>query len=862
VSKPVLRMRSQMPKKEVPVTLAQFEDKLSLLWGNRSAISRSFVDNLPLSSRYQYDSQTGEFHCKGKKRFISYVENSSEKNFYALLNPNDPQLNLAQYLSEPALVRYYLLYCWAADFAHKNKLGPEWKKLFVKKLQQEICRQEKRNLDSKLSQHQSEWSAAKNKLYGLLIHNTSQIDSLEQKTHQYHQLAKQAQQKHFYHDGTKQHVFYRHAYAVTRYEYEAMMQKLSEAMQPILYYPESDQQQANLCEYARHCFFLDKDTRELKYINSSGTVLRTPSTRLLAKTVDQIKPTKRGKWSLPYVKQGKGLDHFDVDKTTSTDFGAAFSVDSQMMQIIVPDGLPHDPVIKLAESTLKKTKEYYFSLQRTLSLFGQDHVLAFQHRIAGLIQIKEMLQGKTTRVVRETHTRPNMADYMGRDRNTYVFFNNPSDPYNSEFWHVDRSNDTPVLTQFPMDDIQTYYFYQMFRGAKSAGFSDEVDGTADEKKWYELGKKARLQKELGSDGVMIRLDPESARRIPELLLSDMKIYRHLLEDRTYFETSNELVDLLETTEKTPENTRLIERCRTIHEHLELIAKDRLHAFPESRGVVPPEKRQKIMQMMMDVIRDKNSPEAKHYFRKHHRVYQAEFDPKQLDNYESASFVWDGGEKLCYLDEQKNKVDVEMTDSIRRKLSGITANPDLNAQIISANDVYELMTRPRLFYYYCGIPVGLDLRWFDFTYYIPLKFDRSKGLHTGTAQEMLRDIHEQKLSVNNLLYKLGEMLILMVIPLILASFGIVIPYPVLLGKLGATILGWVFLVWNIEFTFNYIRFTLLMNDLAHPELNQLDKMLQDLNEDLEKMPSLEDGISDPKDLDFDGVTPLIKTSGSR
>ena len=338
-----------MPKKEVPVTLAQFEDKLSWLWGNRSAISRSFVDNLPLTSRYQYDSQTGEFHCKGKKKFISYVENSSEKSFYALLNPNDPQLNLAQYLSEPALVRYYLIYCWAADFAHKNKLAPEWEKLFVAKLQQEICQQEKRHLDDMLSHHQSEWSAAKNKLYGLLINNTSQIISLEQKTHHYHQLAKQAQQKHFYHDGTKQHVFYRNADAVTRYEYEAMMQELSEAMQPTLYYPESEQQQANLCEYARHCFFLDKDTRELKYINSSGTVLRTPSTRLLAKTVDQIKPTKRGKWSLPYVKQGKGLDHFDVDKTTSTDFGAAFSVDSQMMQIIVPDGLPHDPVIKLAE---------------------------------------------------------------------------------------------------------------------------------------------------------------------------------------------------------------------------------------------------------------------------------------------------------------------------------------------------------------------------------------------------------------------------------------------------------------------------------------------------------------------------------
>ena len=359
-----------------------------------------------------------------------------------------------------------------------------------------------------------------------------------------------------------------------------------------------------------------------------------------------------------------------------------------------------------------------------------------------------------------------------------------------------------------------------------------------------ITRSAQRQAHKKTSETILRLDAETARNIPQYVLSDMKIYQHLLEDRTYYETSNELIDLLETTEKTPENTRLIQRCRTIHQQLELIEQDRLHSFPDSRGVVPPAIRQKIMQMMMELIRDKNSPAAKHYFRTQHRVYRTSIPEGEsdLDQYEPASFIWDGQNRLCYLNEHKQKTDVTMTDSIRRKLHGITEKPNSDKHHISPNDVYELMTRPRLFYYYCNIPIGLDLRWFDYTYYIPLKFDRSQGLHTGTAQEMTREIHEQKLSVSKLLFKLGEMLILMVIPLILTSVGIVIPYPALLGHLGATIVEWILMVWNIQFTFEYLRYTLLMNELAHPELNHLDKMMVGLNEDVKKLADLEQGIT--------------------
>ena len=854
---PVARTRSQMPKKDSQAHFEQFTDTLSLLWDDQFSAAGILTENLPLQNRYLYDAQIGAFLCKGKKKFEDYIEKSPEKDFFALLNPNDPQLNLAQYLSESDLVHYYLIYCWAADFAHKHKLGAGWQQAFAGALQQKICDREKRRLDKLVLENRPQWSVAKNKLYTQLVQNTEQIPLVAQRTHYYHQLANQAKQKHFFHDGTKQHVFYNYNDAVSRYEYESLMQELSDILQPILYYPESVQQQANLREYARHCFFVDPDTQALHYINTMGTVFLISETALLAKTIKDIKPVKGKKWMIPYEKTKTDQWHFEVEKRPTSEYGTAFTLDAHKISLLLPEGFPQDPIIKLAESTVKKTKAYYYSLQRTMSLFGQDHILAFQQRIAGLVQTKEMLQGKTTREVRQTHSRPNMADYMGRGRNTYVFFDHPTIPEKSEFWHVDRSSDTPVLTQFPMDEIQSYYLNYMFSGAKSEAFPDLLKDTPDVEKWYKLGQKAHLKKHLGSEGAIISLDGESARRIPELLLSDMKIYNHLLEDRTYFETSNELVNLIETTKRTPENTRLLERCQTIHTHLELIAKDRLRSFPKSRGIVPPAKRQKIMQMMMEVIRDKNSPEATHYFRNDHTVYKEVFDPNQLDQYEPASFVWDGGSQLCYLDEQKKKVDVEMTDSIRRKLQKITNNPDPKAHVISANDVYDLMTRPRLFYYYCGVPIGLDFRWFDYTYYIPLKFDRSKGLHTGTAQEMIRDIHEQKLAVMNLLYKLGEMIVLMVVPVVLAAFGIAIPYHLLLGKLGAIIVEWIMIVWNVEFTFNYLRYTLLMNDLAHPELNQLDSMIKELNADVEKMSSWGAGFDpDAESNDLEDDSPLM------
>ena len=456
-----------MPKKEI--SIQDFSEKLQSLFADKPSISLFLADNSPLQQRYKHDPKLGEFRCKSKKKMVAYATTSTEKEFYVLLNPEDPALNLAQYLSESELIKFYLIYNWAADFAHKHHLSGDWRANFVANMQQQIFQKEKQRFDTILLEHQSEWSASKIKLYGQLMQLTSQVSSLEQKTHYYHQLAQQSSQKHFFHDGTQQHVFHYYRDLVARYEYETQMQELNEALQPLLYYPDSTQQQNNLYEYARHCFFVDNDTKELKYINIAGTVFTLPESLLSAKNVSQIKPLKNNKWALPYEKSKKpnGSRTIEVEKAHSTDFGTAFRLDSQMVQTLVPKGLPNDPIIKLAEKTVKNTKQHFFSLQRTLSLFGQDHIIAFQHRIAGLIQVREMLQGKTTREIRETHARPNMVDYMGRGRNTYVFFDNPSNPAKSELWHVDRSNDTPVLTQFPLHNKQADKFCYLFCGAKS-----------------------------------------------------------------------------------------------------------------------------------------------------------------------------------------------------------------------------------------------------------------------------------------------------------------------------------------------------------------------------------------------------------
>ncbi|MCX7090596.1 MAG: hypothetical protein NTU48_03995 [Legionellales bacterium] len=829
---------------------AQFEHQLPLLFADDHAVAQLLTERFLLQNRYHYDKKAQHFKCRSKKKFDFYAENRPEKDFYALLNPGPPKRNLAQYLSESDLVKYYLIYCWAAEFAQQNKWDAAWQASFKTAMQEQICQKSKQYLDNVIRDHQDICSVHKNKLFGFLMKRIAQIPSLAQRVQYYQQLTEQVAQKHFHHDNTKQHVFCKYTEAVTRYEYELLLQELNEAVQPILYYPRSAQQQANLCEYGRHCFFRDRDTKDLKYINSMGTIFTLPDTLLLAKNAHKIQ-ANGNKWMLEYqpLNTPNKRDHFLVDRMHSADFGTAFRVDSSMMHTLVPKGLPEDPIIKHAEKTLKKTKQYYQTLQRGIALFNPDHLLAFQHRMAGLIQVKEMLQNKPTREIRQTKVRPIATDFMGRGRNTYVFFTDPSHSEHTELWHVDRSEDTPVFTQFPMQDEQATRIRNLFDGARS---SNVVMLEEDAYKWYQFGRHAQRRNIIDSDSAMLRLAPDVAKRIPELVLSDMPIYQHFTSDWTYYETSNELMDVLENTEKTRDNKRMIARCHTIHQQLNLIEQDRLKVFPDSRGIVPPDKRQEIMRMMIALVKDKNSAEAQHYFRTKHRVYHVALQADQsLDEYEPSSFVWDDHQTLWYLDEHRHKKEVLMTDSIRRKLQDIAAKAGENAQYISANDVFELMTRPRLFYYYCNIPVCLDLRWFDYSYFIPLQFDRSKGLHTGTAQEMLRAIHEHKLSASVLLYKFGEVLIMEVIPIILAQLGIMdFPY-YLFSKIESAIIFWVFLVWNVQYTYEYIRFTLLMNDLVHPELNQLDNMLQELNNDVSKLHDLEQGLV-PEDSGVDDL----------
>lgn len=816
------------------VSVTQFTHQLSLMCADDHPSSHLLTSSVPLQQRYQYNSKTGHFKCKGKKNFELYVKNSPEKDFYALLNPNLSKRNLGQYISESDLIEYYLVYCWAADFARKHNMAEEWQSLFAAEIQKQICRKAKEQLATIIRYHHSEWPASKTKLYLLLMKNVAETASFEQKNLYYQQLIAQSTQKHFYHENSKQNVFYQYKDAVDRYEYELLMQELSDALEPILYYPRTQAQQNNICQYAKHCFFIDIDTKELRYVNTAGMVLSIPETTLVTKRVHQIQSMEEK--SIIEYQDPTHLNQvslLSVDRINSAEFGVALPVDDQMMKLLIPSNLPKDPIIKLAEKTLKATKQYYQGLQQTLSLFNQEMVLAQQHRMAGLIQIKEMLRSEPTREIIQTKMKPKMSDFMGRGRNTYVLYDNGKNPDSMQLWLVDRSTDTPVLTQFPMNYSQAGALRYMFMGARGLANPVRWIDDADEyDQWYHVGVDAQRIKADDQDKVTIRLSPEQAKNIPKMLLSNMSIYEHIIEDWIYYETSNALIELLENTKKTRENQRLIERCRTIHRQLELIEQDRLHAFPNSRGVVPPALRLKMMQMMMTLVTDKNSPEARHYFRSEHFIYRGSFQSDNVDDYEPASFIWDDSQdKIVYLDEHKKKVDVPMTDSLRRKLHTLAKRAKSTKFSISVDAVYDLMTRPRLFYYYHGVPISFDFSWLDFTYYVPYRMDRSKGLHTGTAQEMTREIHDCKLSLSSLLYKFGEVMIMLVIPLICAANGIDFPYEAVFGKLGEVIIAWIFFVWNIEFTYQYIKYTLLMNELAHPELNELDKMLQDLNQEV-------------------------------
>ncbi|MCR9192313.1 MAG: hypothetical protein NXI01_06585 [Gammaproteobacteria bacterium] len=616
-----------------------------------------------------------------------------------------------------------------------------------------------------------------------------------------------------------------------RQRYRAMVQELNEKVQPKLYYPQTDVQQRAICEHARHCFFVDKDTQVLKYINSRGTIISLPNTTLQSRAWEQVKSAGLYGDLIYKDPMHDSVSKYALKKIRSKHFGPGLQLHNDCLDVLLPLGVPEDPIITMTQETLKTIHYGGTYFRRVLTLFSDHWDPFLQDRIVGLLQIKEILAGKPTRDIYQMSRRPQASDFMGEGDNAYVFFDDPDSPKKSEFWYVDRSSYVPVLTRFPMNTVHGEHFRHLFHGAKGEPepdpkhwYSKDYWHYNDAVTWHELGKEAKLRHNNPQKCAM-ELSKDAAKKIPELLLSDIKPYRHMFEDWSYHEASNGLTHALETMTITRENDLFRQRCTQIHALLNVIGNDVYGAFPKSRGVVPPAKRQKIIEMLAAQAENPASPEAKHYLRTKHRVYHEKFLERNISRYEPGSFVWDNDDKIVhYIDENRKSIDVPMTSSIRKKFQVNEIEAGVGAAThISTRDVYNLMTRPGFFSFVFESSL----------YYTPWRPDRSKDFHTGTAQEMLYEIHDMKLSTRAILCHIGKIVMFAVVPTVISFFGLTLPLLAFLGieHIYFQIYQWAALVWNLDFTFRCLKAAVLKNDLVSPELTQLDQLLGELHSDV-------------------------------
>ncbi|HVT62914.1 MAG TPA: hypothetical protein VHD33_05440, partial [Legionellaceae bacterium] len=473
------------------------------------------------------------------------------------------------------------------------------------------------------------------------------------------------------------------------------------------------------------------------------------------------------------------------------------------------------------------------------TLFAESKNLSNEN-IFGMIQIKDMLAGGATNELQYFTRPPTKLDFLGKGHNAYAFYVDPKNPNHYEFWHVERGFDVPLLTKIPINKKNASYLSFMCFGAtggarpqKDLYLSVYSQRYKEYCEWYEMGQALASQQESDSPRAIITLSDALSMSVPNLILSHFPPCKHLMDEWAYYEAYSDLTRVLTITPRTKKNILLLDRCQKIQHHLEVIGKDYYQAYVDSKGLVPQAKRQKILKMLTELIKDNQSPQALHYLRTRHRVYFEPLQEDHLDQYEPSSFIWDHNKALYYIDEHKKLVTIPPTRAILQKFSSMAKHSETGESYISARDVYYVISRPSFAYFI----------WENLTYYPSWwRSDRDEYFHTGTAQEMLYEIHDMKLSWRAALYQIFKIIFLVAIPAILASVGLWIPMGWLALK-GASLLifNWTMMVWNIEFTYRCLRsigYTIL-----HPELKQLDSMLQTLDEDYHHIQDLEEKIDD-------------------
>ncbi len=621
-------------------------------------------------------------------------------------------------------------------------------------------------------------------------------------------------------------------------DYRHTLTRLVKSLDYELYYPQDELQQNAILKECRNCFYIDNNTKKMVYINAYGTgtsVQNTPlSSTVLERPVNQPVAIQ-----FNFPNSNRSLQ-ISVPHSFSNDCGYFLKMTQAKMRLLIPENFETDRLFKYGDNLLRELQRDQTLISRLSSLFGSDTT---QERRAILAIVKQFTTTKPALTIRKYRQKPAAMTFYGKGESVYVFVANEKDPDKSRFWFVDRSENIPEWVEFPMNLDQAIQLHTLFGGAQQFAAHKPTKTDPDFNRdiaWYELGEHAKIINHT-DDSMSVTLMPDTAKKVVDLMVSPLPLGENLVEDWTYNEAFDALTNTIKTAEVSLDNEQLIKRCRKIQDLLRDFGDNFDCYFPKTRGIVPYDKRINVLKMLNDILARPDSPEAKHYFRNRHRVYKEPFDTDKPKQYERSSFVW-SNQSLLYIRMDGIAEAVPMTTAIQKAL---------DSDYISAEEVYHLMTRPRLFQYFYGIPVGLNCQAFEFKYCIPVGFDRSKGLHTGTAQEMMLEIRDIHLSLKTLLLKLFEFFLFIVLPAILQGFGIAFPLAWLgLTAIELSIVNWFSLIWSVSSFYSLLSWVGVGNLLVRPEFNALDKALDELSVNLNTPPINKD--SNSIDNNFDSL----------
>lgn len=612
-----------------------------------------------------------------------------------------------------------------------------------------------------------------------------------------------------------------------------ILQAIHTKLQPTLYFPQTQAQQDCIIDNQRNCFYVDYANQRLFYINRMGTRQDAMSWALLTKTIEDAGIKGRQATLQLNTEQGE-LKEWVVPQHYTPELGYGLTLNELIIETMIPKQYPRDLFPKHGEIFLKKLHDHEQSMASYIPrLFDSYNQTFLQQQRMQLAVLQQFVNKNPAAVIRKYHEKPPYSDFWGQGENVYVFVEDLDWPERSCFWYVDRSETIPQWTPFPIQKKQSEQLRAIFDGAEH---DNDVLSSSDDhlKTLFDLGAEKTERIDNNPQYTALRMQTAAQRGVLQVLLEDTHDGQVLMDDCYYYDAFDTLTNtLMVRTSNDNNHNKLLDRCFFIQQKLSYFTENFDRHFPQSRGFIPYEKRTQMLEMLNTIATDPTSSKAKQYFRVEHRVYREDglfCSDGELNDYEASSFVWSGvgteREALWYINEAHTAVQVTLNKDITQALQICT---DKGNSCLSAAEVYRLMTRPHLFYYAYGIPIGLNYKSISFF----KGFDRSQGLHTGTAQEMMCELHDMHLSTRAFLCQLLKVIMWAHFPSFLQNFGIHFPFAwVCVSVVQVILSNLIYAVWGLSVFFNLFHWVGVCHLMVRPGFNELDKALKELAQQLQ------------------------------